>query len=182
MANDSPSRDDTLEALDFIVNVLKEHEKDLDKLIKELSVVTEKIGETGKLGGRMEKIEEKINNLQKEMASLISILSSAPKAAVPAEAKERTGETAAASAIQGPAVVLRCARWEDFQSLAFGAQTVTFSFKEDEKVFQANALKNNQIVTYTGCLPEFSSILKAWLAEQLAVPEKRILEGALTLR
>jgi len=29
------SKDEALEALDFIVNVLKEHEKDLDKLINE---------------------------------------------------------------------------------------------------------------------------------------------------
>lgn len=182
MANDSPSKDDTFEALDFIVNVLKEHEKDLDKLVNELSIVTGQISETGKLGGRVEQIEEKVNNLQREIASLIGILSRAPKAAVPTEAKEATSETAAASPIQGAAVVLRCAQWEDFQSLAFKAQTVTFSFKEAEKVFQADALKNNQIITYTGCLPKFSSVLKTWLVEQLAVPEKRILEGALSSR
>ena len=32
MSERAPSRDEALEALDFIVNVLKEHEKDLDKL------------------------------------------------------------------------------------------------------------------------------------------------------
>ena len=31
------SKDDSLEALDFIVNVLKEHERDLDKFINEVS-------------------------------------------------------------------------------------------------------------------------------------------------
>jgi hypothetical protein len=35
LARNPQSKDEALEALDFIVNVLKEHEKDLDKLINE---------------------------------------------------------------------------------------------------------------------------------------------------
>ena len=49
MAKDPQSKDEALEALDFIVNVLKEHEKDLDKLINELATVTEQLGATGEL-------------------------------------------------------------------------------------------------------------------------------------
>lgn len=52
MARNSQSKDDALAALDFIVNVLKEHEKDLDKLINELATVTEQLGETGELNGK----------------------------------------------------------------------------------------------------------------------------------
>jgi len=33
MSKKIPSKDEALEALDFIVSVLKEHEKDLDRLI-----------------------------------------------------------------------------------------------------------------------------------------------------
>ena len=46
MAKNPQSKDEALEALDFIVNVLKEHERDLDKLISELATVTEQMGDT----------------------------------------------------------------------------------------------------------------------------------------
>ena len=58
MAKNPQSKDEALETLDFIVNVLKEHEKDLDKLINELATVTEQLGETGELSGKVEKVEE----------------------------------------------------------------------------------------------------------------------------
>ncbi len=80
------SKDDALEALDFIVNVLKEHEKDLDKLINELATVTEQIGDTGELSSKVQKVEEKIDILQKQVASLINSLSDVPKEAMPASA------------------------------------------------------------------------------------------------
>ena len=81
LAKNPQSKDDALEALDFIVNVLKEHEKDLDKLINELATVTEQIGDSGELSGKVEKIEEKIDTLQKEVTNLIGYVSSAPKEA-----------------------------------------------------------------------------------------------------
>ncbi len=79
MAKNPQSKDEALEALDFIVNVLKEHERDLDKLISELATVTEQIGETGELAGKVDKVEEKISNLQKEIAGLTGVVSNAPK-------------------------------------------------------------------------------------------------------
>ncbi len=187
VAKNPQSKDEALEALDFIVNVLKEHERDLDKLINELATVTEQIGDTGELSSKVEKVEEKINNLQKEVTSLINYLSGAPKetSTLPAVAKEQTGQAAlapvAVMAQGGPSVILRCKQWEDFQSLAFRAQTLSFSYKEDEKVFQADALKGNQIITYSGALPKFSAILKMWLSKQLDIPERCILEGGLAI-
>ena len=46
MSKNPQTKDDALEALDFIVNVLKEHERDLDKLINELATVTEQMTAT----------------------------------------------------------------------------------------------------------------------------------------
>jgi hypothetical protein len=183
LSKNPQSKDDSLEALDFIVNVLKEHERDLDKLINELATVTEQLGDTGELSGKVEKVEEKINSLQKEVTNLISYVSgNAPKEALPAAVKEQTSQTAPVPVVQGGAsVILRCKQWEDFQTLAFRAQTLSFCYKEDEKVFQADALKGNQIITYNGPLPKFSSILKASLSKQLDVPETNILEGVLTI-
>jgi hypothetical protein len=76
---------------------------------------------------------------------------------------------------------LRCKQWEDFQNLATQAQTVSFLYKEAEKTFQVDALKANQIITYSGDLPKATSLLKAWLAGQLGVEEKKILEGILAI-
>jgi hypothetical protein len=59
------------------------------------------------------------------------------------------------------------------------AQTVSFSFKEAEKVFQAEALKGNQLILFSGALPNFAIILKTWLSRQLGIGEENILEGYL---
>ena len=175
------SKDEALEALDFIVNVLKEHEKDLDKLINELATVTDQLGGTGELSGKVEKVEEKINSLQKEVTNLIGYLSGPlSQESIPGIVKERLSDAASAGAIQGgPSVILRCKQWDDFQTLAFQAQTLSFSYKKEEKVFQADALKGNKIITYSDSPPKFSCVLKTWLSKQLDVPEKNILEGAI---
>jgi hypothetical protein len=179
------SKDEALEALDFIVNVLKEHEKDLDKLITELATVTEQIGDTGEISGKVEKVEEKINTLQKEVTNLIGYMSGAPKEALPNLAKEQVAVVppiAPAFAVSvGPSVVLRCQQWEDFIVLAAKAQTLSFSYKEEDKVFQASALKGNQIITYSGVLPKLSAILKVYLSKQLEISQQSILEGVLAI-
>ena len=184
MAKSPQQKDDALEALDFIVNVLKEHERDLDKLINELATVAEQMGDTGELSGKVEKVEEKINGLQKEVTNLISRMSSAPKETPVAAVKETPVPVANAPvAVQGgPAVVLHCKQWEDFQSIAAGAQTISFSYKEEEKLFEADALKGNQIIIYSGPLPKFSAVLKAFLSKDLGVSERSILDGVLAIR
>lgn len=182
MSRRTPSKDEALEAIDFIVNVLKEHEKDLDKLINELGTITEKIGDTGELSTKVEKVEERLTTLQNEIANLISYLS-APQGTlrVPTiQSKPISGETLLKET-RGPPVILRCKQWEDFQNLASQPQTVSFLYKEAEKAFQVDALKNNQVVTYSGELPKFTTFLKAWLSRQLDVEEKRILEGILAI-
>jgi hypothetical protein len=183
MSKKPPSRDEALEAIDFIVNVLKEHEKDLDRLINELGTVTERMGDTGELSGKVEKVEERLGTLQNEITSLITYLS-APHETLTApvtKPPERRDDVAQPREIRGPPVILRCKQWEDFLNLAHEAQSVSFLYRDAEKTFQADALKNNQIITYSGELPKPTSLLKAWLARQLSVEEKRILEGILAI-
>jgi hypothetical protein len=186
LAKNPQSKDDALEALDFIVNVLKEHEKDLDKLINELATVTEQIGDSGELNDKVGKVEGKIDALQKEVTGLIGQLSGVSKEPLAVEIiKESTSEMAptpvAALNPNGRQVVMQCRQWEDFQSLAAQAQTLSFRYKEEEKLFQADALKGNQIIAYNGALPKLSAILKLWLSKQFDVPERNILEGSLSV-
>jgi small-conductance mechanosensitive channel len=183
MSRKQPSKDEALEALDFIVNVLKEHEKDLDKLINELGNITEKLGDTGEFSGKIEKVEERLTTLQNEIANLITFLSASHET-LPMTlqtTQEQKPETTQTRETRGPPVIFRCKQWEDFQALAHQAQTLSFLYREAEKTFQADALKDNQIITYSGELPKQIPLLKTWLSKQLDIPEKKILEGILAI-
>jgi len=186
MAENSGTKDKSFETLDFVINVLREHEVNLDKMIDELSEVVEKIGYTSDgLKGKVEKSEEKIGNLQKEMANLAEYLSNASKKASSTEIKEgkpliQTAPAASSTVIQGePNFVLRCNQWIDFRNLAMHAKKLSFCYQESEKVFQANAITGNQMIIYVGVLPTFSRILKKWLSEEIGVNEQDVLEGFL---
>lgn len=183
MSKNPQSKDAALEALDFIVNVLKEHEKDLDKLINELATVTEQMGDSGELSGKVDKVEEKIGFLQKEVTNLLDQLSNTPQQALPKQViveqpKQTPKEVILAGT--GPLVVLRCKQWSDFQTLAAKAQTLSFNIKLEEKQFQVDALKANQLITYTGDLPMLPALLKTYLSNQLGAAEQNIYEGILT--
>lgn len=180
MSKKPQSKDEALDALDFIVNVLKEHEKDLDRLIRELGKVATTLGETGELSSKVEKVEEKISGLQNEITELVNYLSSSPQETSVLTPEQKT-EVAPTNAMHGPPVILRCKQWEDFQTLSCQAQTLSFMYKDAEKTFQADALKGNQIITYSGELPKLTALLKMWLSKQLEVPEKKILEGVLAI-
>jgi len=162
-----PGRNEALEALDFIISVLKEHEKDLDRLIGELGKVTGKLGQSGgEMSNKIERVEERLATIQSEVASLIKELSS-PKGMPQAS--------------RGPPVIVRCKQWEDFKVLAKSAETVSFLFKEAEKSFQADALKEGRVLTYNGEFPRDAKLLKFWLARELGVPEENVFEGVLAI-
>ena len=196
MSRRPQSKDEALEALDFIVNVLKEHEKELDKLINELGTVTEQIGVQGDLADKVEKVEEKITSVQDDISNLVQTLTNQTPtqaaATLAGKQPKTTQPTITAVTPQpqilpqttittGPPVILRCKQWEDFQNLATQAQTTSFTVKEPEKTFQIDALKGNQIITYTGQLPNISVMIKAWLSKQLTVSEQKVLEGVLAI-
>ena len=166
-----PNKNEALEALDFIINVLKEHEKDLDRLISQLGIITESLGETGEITGKFENIEDRISTLQGEITNLIKYLGT-PKEATPS-AYSPSQKTAAVS--------VKCKQWEDFKNMAADAETVSFLFKEEDNSFQANALKNGRIVSYTGEFPQNTSLLKLWLSKELAVAENEVFEGTFNI-
>src|SRR3990170_7512834 len=96
MAAKRPNKNEALEALDFIINVLKEHEKDLDRLINELGKITGKFGQPGEVSNKIERVEERLSSIQGEVAGLIKELSSP---------KELTFQA------RGPPVIVRCKQW-----------------------------------------------------------------------
>ena len=80
----TPSKDEALEAMDFIVNILKEHEKDLDRLVNELGTVAGQMGESGELNTKVKKIEDKISSLQDNVGNLVKSVSASRKQAAAA--------------------------------------------------------------------------------------------------
>jgi hypothetical protein len=184
MTENSGSRDRSLEALDFIINVLKEHEQALDKSIQELETVTNQRASSGASEAKIEKIEQKLEGLQREVTKLVGSLSNIPKTlSAPLSQQDLTTKVAPALSppiSQGtPAVVLNCKQWEDFQLLAIHSQTIFYSIKESDRVFQVEAIKGNQIITYSGQLPGFSPILHVWLSQQLNIIEQNLFEGSI---
>lgn len=155
-----PSKDRALEALDFIINVLKEHEKDLDRLI-------DKLGKTTVSSEKIGKVEERITTIQNEITSLIKLVS----------ALSETPPRA-----QGATVVFKCKNWDEFKNLAKGADAVSLNFKPGERAFQSDVLKGGRVLTYTGELPKGAALLKKWLSNELEVSEDKIFEGVLSVK
>lgn len=163
-----PNKNESLEALDFIINVLKEHEKDLDRFITQLGIITENLGETGEIAGKIENIEDSISSLQGEITNLVKN--------IPA-----TQTASSASYTPTNSVNINCRQWEDFKSMAAGAETVSYLFRTSENTFQANAIKKGKLISYTGDFPPNSRLLKLWLSKELNVAEDDVVEGALNI-
>jgi seryl-tRNA synthetase len=185
MSKNQGSKDRYLEALDVVINVLKEHGQILDKSIHELGTVTEQIGDITVLNSKVEMVEEKLNNLQTEVTDLIGGLSNVPKEAIQAAVDEQEPQVLETPAVSvavvqtGRTLILHCKQWGDFEVLASHAQALSFSYEENETAFGANAIKGNQIIKYTGVFPNFSTILKTWLSRRLEIVETNIFEGFL---
>ena len=178
-----------LEALDFIVNVLKEHERDLDKLINELATVTEQLGDTGALNGKVEKVEEKINSLQKEVTNLIGVLSNTQKEAVPTR---DTGTSISSSSHHHSHHSNSWSRWTfcDFALQTMGgfpnfsiscANYCRLATKKTRKFSRLTHLKETKSSLIQVLFQSFQHLLKASLSKQLDVSEKNILEGILAI-
>jgi len=182
-------KDEALEAIDFIVNVLKQHEKELDRLIAQLTKITDKITKKGELPTRIETMEHQLETLQSEINSLIQLLSAAKEAPTKAPTPPPTPQPPAAQPTQppqpaytrGPPVIVRCKKWEDFKNLAQNAETVSFLYRETEKTFQADALKQGRVYTFNGETPKSNVLLKKWLARELEIDEEKVFEGVLAI-
>jgi hypothetical protein len=181
---EKPSKDEALEALDFIVNVLKEHEKDLDRLVNELGTVAGQLGESGELSGKVRKIEDKINGLQNDVGNLVNSLSTLPLEPS-APRSTPTGDKVQSALIPqlvGARLIFHCKHWEDFLKLAVRSQTVSFLCKDSGKAFEVFALNSSQVVVFSGDMPVFSDLLKTYLSKRLEISEQSILEGEIALK
>ena len=75
--SEKPSKDEVLDALDFMLNVIKEHDKDLDKVVKELTSKAKFFAKGGEFSCRLGSIEEKIVVMQRDINTLLKFRSQA---------------------------------------------------------------------------------------------------------
>jgi uncharacterized coiled-coil protein SlyX len=158
-----PNKDKALEALDFVISVLREHEKDLDKLVCQLDNITERFGENNDLSIKFERLEKSLQSLQDNLTNLTNCLSNSQNAPV--------------NSLRPSSIKVNCLEWRDFRALATNAETVSVIMGDSKKSFQVCALKNSKILSYKGEIPENTLLLKLWLSNELSVSEQDVIEG-----
>ena len=168
---------------DFILNSLKRNSDDLNTLLNEVRNIADRIGDVCELT-TFKRFEEKINSMQNDIRNLAkassthfqetqSSQSNADLNNLPRNSPETFEE-------RSMPVILRFKKWDEFQAFASQPKTVSFSYRESDKAFEVDAVKNNQLLAYVGDIPDLSLLLKAFLSRQLALSGEKMFEGTLT--
>ena len=156
-------------SLDFIENSLNENSKDLRELNNEIRQHLKDITELKAVILRLSDLLSQSmsqrggeNELEKDSAMSDRKISSTNIEVAP------TSEY----------LVVKCANWADFETYAKGVQQVVFAIRESDGMFEADAVKGNQIIAYIGKVPEVSELLKVWLGTKLG--SASAFEGTIT--
>jgi len=68
--------------------------------------------------------------------------------------------------------------WKEFCDQFSESERLSFLYNANQKTFQVDALKDGQVSTYSGPLPELDRLLKSWLSSQLGIPSENIFKGS----
>lgn len=71
--------------------------------------------------------------------------------------------------------------WIEFKTFAAESHFSAYTCREDERLFEINAVKNNQLLVYIGETPKINEMLRSWLSNQLIVSQEKIVEGTIEL-
>jgi len=162
--------ENALNALDLIINVLKDHEKELDKLVNELRGLVQKLSVLEDLARRLGDIDRRLSSIE-EAGRL-------PTAARPTLAVvERPPQPL------GPPATLRFRSWEEFKDMASGGEAASYVMRDEdeEQVLEVEVLKGRMLLTYSGPPPEAKALIKSWLSKELEVPKTNVFEGSIKM-
>jgi len=163
------AKEGSSEALDSILNNLREFEKDFKRLTGQF----QKIGDSSRLNGevaeKFESAKKRLFSIQREISNVVE--------SVPAS----DATTSAMTSVVGPTMIIRCKNWEDFKLQASNADNISFLYREEEKAFQVDAIKGSRVYTYSGQLPTGAALLRTWLSKEVDTETSRVLEGVLAL-
>lgn len=157
----------TLEMLAFVVQALMEHEKAVDKLINGLNKFKDEQSAKGtKLTDKMEGIEARVTDIQAKMDKLKKLADAISNAAKARTVEEKPQPACPPDSLTG---TQKCRKWEDFQDAAVQADSLRFSYNEEENTFTVEAIKNKKQIIYSGDLPALAVLLKTWFANNLGI-------------
>jgi hypothetical protein len=157
-------------SLDFIENSLSENSKDLKELTDEMREITQHLKDITELKTAVNRLSDSLNQSKPQN---IAEMQNKPGMA-DAEMSSTTPELAPIKTN----FVVKCMNWEEFESYAKGAPQVVFTIRESDRMFEADAVKENQIIAYIGKIPEFNELLKVWLNTKLC--SASTFEGTIT--
>jgi hypothetical protein len=160
--------------LDQLLSLLKENSEDLSILLVEVRKISDRVADICELTS-LKRVEEKITLLENEIRALTNH-AFAPLVATSTQTTETTkseSDLIEDSQSGGSTIVLVCNNWNDFQEFAANAQTMYFSYQRASKIFEAEALKGNKVVTYTGEEPTLDLLLKLWLKGRGEISENK---------
>lgn len=123
-----------IDTLDLIINVLKEHEKMLDRLAERLEGIADRL-KTREASGK--EIRDSLSLIENEISSLSEAFSRLSFVKVPESAR---------------LVSVQCKEWKDFRAKSRGARRVAFDL--EEKVFTVSSLSNEEVFNYSEVLVE----------------------------
>ncbi len=146
-------------SLDFIENSLSENSKDLKELTDEMREISQHLKDLTELKAAVSRLSDSLNQ---PIPQKIAETQNKPDIVDP-QISTSAPEIAPIKANY----VVKCMNWAEFESYAKGAPQVVYTIRESDRVFEADAVKGNQIIAYIGKIPEFSELLKVWLSTKL---------------
>ena len=169
-----------LESLTSICDAITNRNETNSRVLENLTIIGDTITNRNEINSI--KIMDKINVLQNDVKDLINSLEkNTPIQDLPpliAQTKQAPPNYPY-NPISNSLTILRCSHWENFQELAAQPRIASFTYLESQKLFEADAAKNNQILVYIGEVPPIEVLLKAWLSKLLVVPQEKIFQGTI---
>lgn len=178
-----PDNEDT-EPFVVVLESLKRNSENLKNVLDTISRICDTVD--NKYAANTAKIIGKIDVLQIEVKNLVNILetkqSNIDIPPPPPSGVNQLYLHLGPNTQTMKTAILRYKHWEDFQTVASKSEMIAFTYREQEKLFEADVYKNNQILAYVGDMPKIDELLKAWLSSRLAVPREKVFEGTVKTR
>lgn len=156
------------ESLDSVINVLKEYEEYLDELVTRFRKITgklENVEYTEEFPKKIKKVEKRLSVIEAKISSFLSHITSEKKLISP----------------YSKLLVVRCKNWQEFKTFSVNAELISFLVEDSESFFQVTSLKDGKILTYSGEIPDYTKLLKAWISRELSIENQKVVEGVLSL-
>ena len=154
-----------------VLESIAQNNENLTKTLKTLSRLIDTVDNESE--ANTNKIIAEIIALQKDIKTLLTQLNESenkPSLLSPIPVQTNTNQKME---------ILQFKNWIEFQIFAGRPQFSAYTYRDTDKLFEINAIKNNQLLVYIGETPKINIMLRSWLSNQLIVSQERIVEGTI---